>query len=214
MEGVALNSLKEYTEKVCENLFVPKSEAIEHDIKQRHGRQLTSLKATDIFNYRVWQARQIGFRRFKLSNLVEEVMGSSHTHRYMDYRSAPTDYEWMRNHHTRKRIRWYRQPTIYDRRDYSGFWLWRLFYKKLLWRCRYVTLSDMKKVPDHVMLKILEIKVLNIFNCFNVLEPIGGVPVLVGTILEFPPSTSFDGKKMVFRTTGKSAHYYICDWKP
>lgn len=221
-----IEQVRRHTNKVFDNLFIPTSDVWETKIGARSI--LTPDKSELIFNYRRWKAKQIGFKQIAFKDFLKLLMGSEPTHDHKDTKRPATKYEWLLNHHTKKdeRKRWTRPVTYYERWESQGLIALPPFSSKLVWQVKFCKLNDLDvEVPMHVMLKVLELKTLGIFNCFHVAQPVQPSlvpPCLLASMFELPPDTEFwGGKKRLklkdskyqFSTSGKVAHYYVCDWK-
>jgi hypothetical protein len=192
------------------------------DWSERLDRDHTvSSRALTVFDYRRWQAKELGFKQVELKYLVDDLMCSRHTDYHRGEDDEKTVYDWVYNHHNccQDKKRWHRHPSYWTRMGRKGLFEWLPFGKKMEWQCRLVKLNDLsQEIPYEVILRILEVKTLNIFNCFHVIEPIYRAnrtflpkPIFLATIWELPPKREETGK-FVFTTVGYEAHFFLSHW--
>lgn len=132
---------------------------------------LPSHAESCIFDMRCDQAERAGFKRVSEDDLVVMLMGEPHSHvESIDQRQ---DHEWFYNHQTQETLqgedcKWGGSPTDFVRTSRPS---WIRVSEE--WRCRFGKLDYLKReIPYGVVLRIQEIKKLNLFNGFNVLAPI------------------------------------------
>ncbi len=193
-------------------LELPTTEAWEERLSRI--KSLNDEKSKVIYDFRRWQAKELGFPQVTMRDIVEGYMGSWSTGNHKEEKTSP--YDWMYNHHTGRNEgkRWHRAKHFWYRYESKGFFAWPPYGSKLAWGVQVVKLNDLQQeIPYGVMLKVLEVKALKIFNAFHVIEvnaPAAPVrkPLLLGSIFELPPSNH----KTKFDKTGLVGHFLICDW--
>lgn len=165
-----------------------------------------------LFDMRCEQAKLMGFKRFKSDDLVEMLMGEKHTHTGSGEKRQ--NHEFMYNHHTGITLigdncNWGGNPTLFYHKYNPTSWFLPPFSPIEKWRCQFGKLDYLKRtIPYGVVLKINEVKRLNLFNVFNVLAPMEAWelktdidPIVVATIWEINGSN-----------VGQSAHFFLAQW--
>jgi hypothetical protein len=187
-------------------------------------------KAPNIFAMRRWQARTIGFREVKPESVVELMMG--HTPNKSNHSSGNQQfYEWVYNHHTKEHLvgtkcNWGAVPYQWWRVHRKGLFEWFPLSQEEEWRVQIGKINYLKdELPHSIVLKILRVKRLNLFNCFDIIAPMrywkGSAkvertiyqlvpPVLIGTIWEMPPGEF--GSSNRWGKTGKMCHFFLGEW--
>ena len=208
------------TEKLEEGtLTLPKpSFQWERKLEALEEANLWKQRQVAIFDMRCEQAEILGFQHVDSFEMVEMLMGQPHTN--TEEVGERQKYEWVYNHHTDKDITsdgWGGKPMDYFRMERTGLWFWPPFSKTEIWRCRLGKLNYLKReIPYGVNLKIIELKKLKLFNCFNIFAPIEAWenktdidPILVATIWQV---TSNKDENNHYNTAGSSAHFFVAQW--
>jgi len=176
---------------------------------------LTNHYADILFDLRCQTAEHFGFTRMTLRQMVELLMQSEVQKEFMPRDEKRQNYQWYYDHLQNlvfegAENNWGAIPT-----DFSG----QINHKK--WTCRFGKLNYLKKsIPYGVVLRMLELRKLRIFNCFNVIAPVEAWrenkididPILCGTIhtiISQPNSRT--GAKQSF-ASGTEAHFVVAQW--
>jgi hypothetical protein len=175
-----------------------------------------------IFAMRCEQAEKMGFERLTSEEMVEMIMGETNTHQ-KEARTDRQTHEFFYNHHTDetqegKDCSWGGKPEDFYRIEKRGLWYYPPFSKIEKWRCRFGKLDYLKRQIHYgVVLRMLEVKKLNLFNVFNVLAPIEAWeketdidPIVVATIWEVTDKD--DKSPETFNTAGEVAHFFLAQW--
>lgn len=180
---------------------------------------LMKQRAAAIFDMRCEQAATMGFQRITSTDMITMLMGEESTDNFEADAGRQT-HEWFYNHHTGvtlegSKCTWGGKPQDYVRKIRSSLkWHWPPFGKEEVWRCRFGKLDYLKReIPYGVILRIQELKKLNLFNAFNVIAPIEAWeretdidPIVVAAIWELPPTNDGSG------TAGQVAHFFLAQW--
>lgn len=226
---LTLAEVKESTEQIFQ--LMEEQESVELPEPSPHWQRkfealdeagLWRQKQAAIFNMRVEQAEKLGFKRLQIPEMVEMLMGEEFT----GENEADTErqtHEWFYNHHTDRVVEgedctWGGKPQDYWRKVKVGPWYYPPFSKVETWRCRFGKLDYLKReIPYGVVLKMLEVKKLNLFNVFGVLAPIEAWeketdidPIVVATIWEVTDKE--DKLPIVHNTAGEVAHFFLAQW--
>ncbi len=184
--------------------------------------ELPKQRAAAIFDMRCEQAEMMGFQRMDSEDMVLALMGEPHTDTYENDKVDRQSHEWFYNHHTGvtlsgKDCNWGGQPSDFVKvKRTARLWFLPPFGKEEIWRCRFGKLDYLKRdIPYGVILRIQELKQLNLFNVFNIMAPLEAWeratdidPIVVATIWELPPNKS-DGTSS---TAGQVAHFFLAQW--
>lgn len=219
--AVLLREVKESTEKVFtsveEGLSLPAPAQIYKDRLEAYSEAcLEKQKASLLFEMRCDQAQRMGFQRLKAEQMVEMLMGQSHTK--IEEGKERHNYEYLYFHHTdevKTKTDWGGMPTQFVRIDKLTPWFVPPFSKKEIWRLQFSKLDYLKReIPYGVVLRINEIKKLKLFNVFNCLAPMEAWerktdidPIIVASIWEMPP---FEAPNTA--TAGQVAHFFLAQW--
>lgn len=216
-----MNDVKSSTDRIFESemgandLSVPVPPPLWKDkMDAFEASNLTSQRTSLIFDMRCWQAAEMGFRRIESGEMVQMLMGESHTATITS--DSRQTYEWIYNHHDDKvqsESNWGGKPEIFQRIDRQGFWYMPPFANKIIWQCQFGKLNYLKRtIPYGVVLRIEECKKTKLFNAFNVLAPLEAWerktdidPIVVASvweIVETEKSTS----------AGQVAHFFVAQW--
>lgn len=174
---------------------------------------LEQQRISAIFDMRCEQAKTMGFKQMKSGELVQTLMGEMHTN-IKEKSDNRQNYEWFYNHHTGEILtgcncNWGSEPVDYIRIDRKGPWYLAPFNKIEMWRCRFGKLDYLKReIPYGVVLRLNEIKKLNLFNVFNVLAPIEAWerktdidPIVTATIWSINKSNA-----------DQISHFFLAQW--
>lgn len=213
-----LQEVKEKTEGIFgEKLIVPEPAFHWKDkIEALEVAGLTSHRVDAIFDMRCEQASKMGFERMTSGELVEMLMGESYTKEVTG--KERQNHEWIYNHHTgeteTKGCTWGSAPVDFVRIEKANKWYLPPFCTEQKWSCRFGRLNHLKRtIPYGVVLRINEVKELNLFNAFNVIAPVEAWerktdidPIVVATIW------SIEKKPEGGSSAGQVAHYFLAQW--
>jgi len=172
-----------------------------------------------IFDMRCEQADTMGFQKLTSDEMVVMIMGEEHTH---DEEGQRQSYEWFYNHHTDKTettdCKWGGSVEDFIKMEKKNRWFLSPFSETEKWRCRFGKLDHLKQeIPYGVVLKMQELKKLNLFNVFNILAPIEAWeretdidPIVVATIWEITDKENESPEKL--NAAGQVAHYFLAQW--
>lgn len=161
------------------------------------------LKVQDIFQYRVWQARKMGFVRVSTEYLSHLCYGLSYN-RVSECKDIPFD--WAYNHLKDEEMKWFCVPKFYCYYKKHGLIHWPPYQSELVGSCKIRTLNGLDyPIPSKVIYRILQTKAIKLFNVYEVVEPIvpRKLPFVIGQIWELP----FNLKR------GKVANFFLSEWK-
>ncbi len=223
-----LTELKAKIDTVFENELKVPEPAIHWKDKLEALREskLTSHESSLIYDMRNEQARMMGFEELNVVTAVEMLMGEKHTNLSVDEDWKKEDrqsHEWVYNHHNgdvyTQKDSWGGMPTDWYRMERKGLWYLPPFALKESWRCRLGKLNYLKRdIPYGVVLRMQEIKTLNLFNCFSVLAPVEAWthkasidPIVFASIWELPTKQSAEDKQK-YGSAGQVTHYFLAQW--
>lgn len=186
---------------------------------------LMKQRAAAIFDMRCEQAETMGFRKMLSEEMVEALMGEKHTEGGDENEDEPRQsHEWFFNHHNEvilegSACNWGGHPHDFLNVTQKGKWFLPPFNNIENWCCRFGKLDYLKReIPYGVVLRIQEVKKLNLFNVFNVMAPKDAWerdedidPIVVATIWEILPSED-EKDKREFATAGQAAHFFLAQW--
>lgn len=218
---MTLTEIKTQTDKVFgnENLTLPepnhhwqrKLEALEEaNLEQQHR--------SCLFDMRCEQAATLGFEAIESEEMVEMLMGESPT-TIKEEVGERQQHEYFYNHITGVTLEgsecnWGGKPSQFYREEKKFQWWIPPFGKFEKWRCQFGKLDYLKrKIPYGVVLRINEVKSLNLFNVFNVMAPMEAWerktdtdPVVVATIW------SIEDKGDKASKAGQVQHFFLAQW--
>lgn len=181
---------------------------------------LKNQRNAAIFDMRCQQAEKLGFIKIHSSNLISLLMGEDHTDEKTREDLPRQEHEWMYNHHTDitldgKECNWGGYPVDFFRMERKSLWYIPPFSKVEKWRVRFGKLDYLKRtIPYGVVLRMMEVKELNLFNAFSVAAPIEAWerktdidPIVVASIWEITKN-----EKGTNLTAGQVAHYFLAQW--
>lgn len=217
-----LEEVKQKTDSVFgqDELVVPEpSHHWRRKLEALEEARLPKQRAAAIFDMRCEQAKMLGFEQIEMEQMVEMLMGEPHTDHNERTDLQRQNHEWFYNHHTGvilegNACNWGGHPHDYFRLERKSRWYLPPFSKHETWRCRFGKLDYLKRdIPYGVVLRIQEVKKLNLFNVFNVLAPQDAWerktdidPIVTATIWEIPPVDKGNA------TAGQAAHFFLAQW--
>ena len=173
-----------------------------------------------LFDMRCEQAKMLGFERIDTDVMVEMLMGQPSTESGENEKEERQNHEWVYNHLTDKTLNgkecnWGGKPTDFFRLEKKAPWHWPPFAKIEVWRVRFGCLDYIRReIPYGVVLRMQEVKKLNLFNCFSIMAPVEAWerktdidPIIVATMWSFADK---DGKEM--NSAGTTAHFFLAQW--
>lgn len=182
--------------------------------------KLDKQRASLLFDMRCWQAEKMGFEKLVGDDIPEMLMGERYTETKSRDDIDRQTYEFFYNHHTGvtllgKDCLWGGHPQDYVYMHKVKKWFLAPFKMEEKWRVRFGKLDYLKReIPYGVVLRLQEVKELNLFNVFNVFAPIEAWerktdidPVVVASIWEIPPVGPKESG-----TAGQTAHYFLAQW--
>jgi hypothetical protein len=162
------------------------------------------LKAQDVFQYRIWQAREMGFVRVSTEFLSHLCYGL--TYNKVSECKNQVPFDWAYNHFKDEEMKWCSAPKFYCYYKNHGLIHWPPYQSELMGSCRIRTLNGLDyPIPSKVIYRILQTKALKLFNVYEIVEPIvpKKLPFVIGQVWELP----FNLKK------GKVANFFLSEWK-
>ena len=217
---MTLTKIKQTTDKVFENenLTLPepnhhwkrKLEALEEACLEKQHRSC-------LFEMRCEQAETLGFKAIDTEEMVEMIMGEKHTHdKEVGKRQ---NHEFFYNHITGTTLagndcNWGAIPTQMYHMYKKNPWYMAPFSFSEKWRCQFGKLDYLKReIPYGVVLRINEVKKLNLFNVFNIMAPMEAWerktdidPIVVGTIW------SIKDKNGKANHADQVQHFFLAQW--
>jgi len=215
-----LKELIDKTEDIFNNdLVIPEPNILWKDkLLALKEANLPAHESSLIFDMRREQAKQMGFEELISSQAVEMLMGEPATDSE-DGGKERQIYEWAYDHHKNKPLngQWGGIPSDFFRMERKGLWYLPPFALIEKWRCRFGKLNYLKRdIPYGVVLKMLEIKKINLFNVFNVIAPMEAWerktdidPIIMASIWELPKK---DKKDKEYVNAGQVAHFFVAQW--
>ena len=216
-----LTKVIEATDAVFEtvDLQIPKpSDDWRRRLEALSEANLESHRSSLLFDMRCWQAEQMGFKKVTVSDLVKMIYNESHT--VEEAAEGRQTYEWFYNHHDgvtliNDKCTWGGNPEQFARIEKKGLWYLPPFAKIEKWRCQFGKLNYLKReIPYGVVLRMNEIRKLNLFNVFNVLAPMEAWtrktdidPIVVATIFEVIKNEKGND------TAGQVSHFFLARWE-
>jgi hypothetical protein len=215
--NLTLENAKQSTDEIfASDLVVPdfspdwkrKLEAFKETHLDRHYRKT-------LFDARCEQAEEMGFVRLDSSEVVQMLMGESHTD--TGRTGSRLSREWMYNHidDTEKfggKCKWGERPNFWDKREVQAGFLFSSTETK--WRVQSGPVDYLNKdIPYGVALRMQEIKKMKFFNAFGAYAPEEAWikqtdidPIVVAEIWEF----EYNGSKP--SNSGREAYFFVAQW--
>ncbi len=178
-----LSTLNEINEKT-NVLFRDGEPFVVPDISDEWKKKLEALKEAELpshyaaclFDARVDRARRMGFIVTDPNRVVELVMGEPHNKESDGKRH---NVEWVYDHHENTYEKggnstWGGNSTVFTRNRVElekKFMFFPSSNTIEVWRCIYGRLSSLGNIPYDIVLRINELKKLNIFNAFGAVAP-------------------------------------------
>lgn len=218
---LTLEQVKEQTNKVfeTEELTIPQPSL--HFQRKLEGLEeaiLENQRRACLFDMRCSQAKMLGFEQIESREMIEMLMGEAHT----DEEDAKDrqSHEFFYNHHTEetfkgKACNWGGKPVQFYHMYKKNLWFLPPFNKLEKWRCQFGKLDYLKRdIPYGVVLRINEVKKLNLFNVFHVIAPMEAWeretdidPIVTATIWEILKKEKGDDG-----SAGQVAHFFLAQW--
>jgi hypothetical protein len=217
-----LKEVKEQTSLIFEeddekkHLVLPTPPTIWKDkLEALEAAGLEKQRSNVIFDMRRWQAKEMGFEEIESATMVKMLMGEAHTDSYSGSERQTYEYAYDHHNHVLLGKDWGGPPTIFRLQRRKGLWHLPPFSKQTIWEVQFGKLDYLKReFPYGVILRINEVKALNLFNVFHVMAPMEAWekktdidPIVVATIWELPP---VEDKKN--RQAGQVAHFFLAQW--
>jgi hypothetical protein len=161
------------------------------------------LRVQDVFHYRIWQARKMGFVRVSTDDLSYLCYGLAHN-RVSECKNSIA-YDWAYNHFKDEEMKWFSNPKFYCYYRKHGLIHWPPFQSELVGSFKVRTLNELDyNIPEKVIYRILQTKAIKLFNVYEVVEPIvpKRFPFVIAQIWELP----YPLKK------GKVASFFLSEW--
>lgn len=218
---MTLTEIKETTDKIFEDkLVVPKpSVHWQRKLDALEEANLEQQYRSCLFDMRCEQATKMGFEPLDTEEMVEMLMGEKHTHDQDEVGEERQTHEFFYNHITGitligDKCNWGSKPHQFYRREKQNAWYLPPFSKFETWRCQFGKLDYLKReIPYGVVLRINEIKTLNLFNVFNVMAPMEAWerktdidPIVVASIWSIKDE---NGRPM---SADQVQHFFLAQW--
>ena len=216
-----LTEIKQQTDLVFEHeeLILPKpSLHWQRKLEAFEEANLESQRKACLFDMRCEQAKTLGFESIGSDEMVEMLMGEKHTDLH-DEVGSRQNHEFFYEHHSGvtlegKACIWGSKSAQFSCMYKKNAWFLPPFDLKEKWRCQFGKLNYLKReIPYGVVLRINEVKKLNLFNVFNVLAPMEAWeretdidPIIVATVWEVVDNEGGSGK------AGQVQHFFLAQW--
>jgi myosin-crossreactive antigen len=164
------------------------------------------------------QATTLGFEAIDSAEMVKMIMGEEHTHKDDEVGERQT-HEFFYNHITGTTLagddcNWGGQPSQLHHMYKKNPWYMPPFVHFEKWRCQFGKLDYIKReIPYGVVLRLNEVKKLNLFNVFNIMAPMEAWerktdidPIVVATIWSIADE---NGKA---KQADQVQHFFLAQW--
>ena len=225
---LTLTEVKEQTDEIFDFEKIGEEGLVVPEPSLHWKRKLEALEETNLirqwreclFDMRCEQAKMMGFERIDTSEMAEMLMGSPSTENFTRKDLERHNHEWLYNHITGNTLRgddcnWGGPPTDFVRMEKKNVWFLPPFKAAEMWRVRFGCLDYLRReIPYGVVLRMQEVRKLDLFNCFSVMAPEEAWerktdidPIVVASIWSFADT---DGRKM--NDAGTTAHFFLAQW--
>lgn len=226
-----LQELIESTNKCFESsIQVKQNENLESRVIQLRKLNLDEQAWTALYEYRIWQAKQLGMVEVNLEDMVEMMTGSKPSR---SSRGRSMKYSWFYSHRTNSDFNtnehfvdipnglgWVTRTIMVELRFPTIVFKKSRFFR-CLWSYRFGDPNLLRQaIPYGVSLRMNELRETNIFNTFHAIAPSNAWkkeyqskpidPVIVASIYENMP----DERKNISysRYSGRVTHFFVAKW--